>query len=145
MVNNGVDFSSYPYHLIRVKVGYSSNEVEMCYAKSGHRDISSPWSIFMYDFKQVTLTTYNNGSAPSYRFSSDKSVGVGFNYEFYNYVSCNVPFSGNAKPIIWTTPELQESFDNNKQLSLQPAFDPLASYDIPTQQALQGLMDSYIP
>ena len=39
------------------------------------------------------------------------------------------------------TPDLQDTFDNKGSLNLLPPFDPLASYDIPTQQGLQGLLD----
>lgn len=148
MTDRGIDLSSYPYYLIQVKVYDSSNEIDMFYAKSGFRDTSLPWSMSLFDFQHVSLKTFNNGRSPIYRLSSGPNIGIGLSYKSCNYLSCNVPFGSDvnsSKPIIWTTPELQKSFDNNKTLSLQPAFDPLASYDIPTQQALQNLMSTLYP
>lgn len=42
----------------------------------------------------------------------------------------------------WVTPELQDTFDNNGNLELLPSFDPLASYSMASQQALQELLSN---
>lgn len=66
-------------------------------------------------------------------FSKNFNRSTSYKYWFTNVNSLDAP--------IWVTPDLQDTFDNKGSLNLLPPFDPLASYDIPTQQALQGLLD----
>ena len=145
--NNGVDSSLYPYCITRVRFYSETWEIDMIYGGSGFYRTSTAqgYGFIIRNFKSVNVKIYSDGSPTEYEFNSGNNLSVYYNLENACYFSSNLLPENISKPNIWTTPELQESFDNNKQLSLQPAFDPLASYDIPTQQALQGLMDSLYP
>ena len=50
--------------------------------------------------------------------------------------------SVNDGRVDWVTPELQDTFDNKGVLELLPSFDPLASYSMASQQALQELLSN---
>ncbi len=58
----------------------------------------------------------------------------------FNYLKKCI--ENNGKDIDWVTPELQDSFDNKGNLELLPSFDPLASYSMASQQALQELLSN---
>ncbi len=58
----------------------------------------------------------------------------------FNYLKKCIINNGND--IDWVTPELQDSFDNKGNLELLPSFDPLASYSMASQQALQELLSN---
>lgn len=150
MKDNGVNTSVYPYTFTTVFFYSTSYRIEMIACASDSYSYKSS------DGRYARVAG-NNGRRADIRFGYDGSIlsqyidtdSSSFSSSValfsVDYFSSNVPPKGSTRPVIWTTPELQESFDNNKQLSLQPAFDPLASYGIPTQQALQGLMDSLYP
>ena len=148
MKDNGVDTSVYPYTFTTVAVYSTSCYIQMiaCASDSYSYKLSSGDAcVAGNNGRSATIWFYFDGSTPSCTITDSSSFSRAVSLSSVDYFSSNVPPKGSTRPVIWTTPELQESFDNNKQLSLQPAFDPLASYDIPTQQALQGLMDSLYP
>lgn len=148
MKDNGVDASVYPYTFTTVAFYSTSCYIQMiaCASDSySYKSSSGDRCVTGNNGRSATIWFYFDGSTPSCTITDSSSFSRSVSLSSVNYFSSNVPPKGSARPVIWTTPELQESFDNNKQLSLQPTFDPLASYDIPTQQALQGLMDSLYP
>lgn len=57
---------------------------------------------------------------------------------FYNYED----FTNGGSRVDWVTPELQDTFDNKGNLELLPSFNPLASYSMASQQALQELLSN---
>ena len=48
----------------------------------------------------------------------------------------------NRNLIIWVTPDLQNIFENNGKLEVLPPYSPNFNYNMPTQQALQELLNN---
>ena len=118
-----------------------------------------------YTFRNGKLKNKNSGF-PLYGedVSKDYFGFNGINYSFYVlnpyrfdklYLHCPIfndadtafnylkkCIENNGKDIDWVTPELQDTFDNKGNLELLPPFDPLASYSMPSQQALQELLSN---
>ena len=99
-------------------------------------------------------------SVDSNRYNFSKNYGLGYvsswaknENAFAKYYSWNGPLfnnladadaykNGDSSRVDWVTPELQDTFDNKGNLELLPSFDPLSSYSIASQQALQELLSN---
>lgn len=166
--DNNIDISAYRYVCKRLMISqYSSTKftyhLETRYVKKGSiRFMPDGNHFYAYFSDSLIIDTYsgvfgNGNTADSsdtkHRYvngSTSVSNATKKPYLYWNGPTTedknvNLGDLAEVRPNIWVTPDLQDSFDNNKQLSLQPAFDPLASYDIPTQQALQGLLSNLSP
>ena len=65
-----------------------------------------------------------------------------YEYVYHNLPTCESVNDYKNNRVDWVTPELQDSFDNKGNLELLPSFDPLASYSMASQQALQELLSN---
>lgn len=157
---NNIDISSYNYICKKLTIyeydrGRVLYQMDTMYIKSGAVYFSSDNKDYSFTFKDIlTISSYSGvryDGSPASSPDKSKSSGLSGGGMKPKYFYWNGPTTYNKndnlddllkeKPNIWVTPDLQNTFDNKSSLNLLPPFDPLASYDIPTQQALQGLLD----
>ena len=158
--DNNLDISSYKYVYRTLDIERYSNSNILYHLKTIY---STDGAVYFYPGKKycnylfynvLTIDTYTgkpySGSTPdsksgqgSYVSGGKMSISPYFYWNGPTTTDSNVNLEdlSKEKPNIWVTPDLQNTFDNKSSLNLLPPFDPLASYDIPTQQALQGLLN----
>lgn len=148
--NPSIDLSAYNTSA----VSRYGDLVTKIYAKNGSVYISGKVYTFdtnneylkiFYSSSKKAITNIDTGvKLNSMLGPVDLSANKSYKYLFFNcplFNSYDDYKNKTTQPTIWVTPDLQDTFNNNTSLNLLPPFDPLASYNIPTQQALQGLLN----
>ena len=158
LINNNIDVNSFS-HSIESVLSWNKNN------KNANRIYEAYYFNTGYFYKQTSgyigyvikppyvHVVYNTDSTKgdNYAFLQEKTGlnGGTFNLDNYEYLhvngeifdSMNDDYLNNSR-VDWVTPELQDTFDNKGNLELLPSFDPLASYSMASQQALQELLSN---
>lgn len=153
ITDNNIDLSAYPYRFSSVFY-WKRNSREYGYIyktyyfqdafilnSGGIISINDSFSVANYtgssDYWHKLGTFKENGA------SSISNIFSGnYEYVYHNLPTCESVNDYKNNRVDWVTPELQDSFDNKGNLELLPSFDPLASYSMASQQALQELLSN---
>lgn len=142
---NGLDLSSYNYVMIQSQGPYSGEKrLVYTYFLNGYRYFDdNGYMSFLSNDSCLRITTQikKNTSTVTHAICNNLSGGL-INPSSFHYFYCNLPIVDTATNtrVDWVTPDLQDTFDNKGNLELLPSFDPLASYSMASQQALQELL-----
>lgn len=147
---NNIDVSSYLYCSVFYTYGTSSgqvttNQVEYYYTSEGYQYYASNDDYLSVNMKNTLYIKMDYLSkTPTIKHEIKKNWGRSFAKSYSKYYYCNLPFGSSFSDnrIDWVTPELQDVFDNKGNLELLPSFNPLASYSMASQQALQELLSN---
>ena len=154
LINNGIDISNYSlsYEFIQYHVNGSKKwyTYEARYFNSGYFYYSNGQVSERISGDNVLVKCYSDNYSTDYIQTYSYGLNGGFEpLSNYKYIRFS-PFVyenedsalQNNKRVDWVTPELQDTFDNKGNLELLPSFDPLASYSMASQQALQELLSN---
>ena len=159
--SENIDLSSYKYIMKKYNIQpdyyeltlYATNRGYICnndngfsfYADSNtlclfiRRDINNPDSNRHYLSSNDGLHSVNTWARDKNAFAKYYSWNGPL---FDNSADASAYEKGNSSRVDWVTPELQNTFDNKGNLELLPSFDPLSSYSMASQQALQELLSN---
>lgn len=159
--SENIDLSSYKYFMKKYNIQsdyyeltlYATNRGYVCNNDNGFNFFVDDNSIHIFIRRAI-----NSIDSKRYDFSKNYGLGSSSTFaqskkHFASYYSWNGPLfnnsadsqsyiNGDSSRVDWVTPELQDSFDNKGNLELLPSFDPLASYSMASQQALQELLSN---
>lgn len=142
--DNNIDLSNYSYYFVS-KYGnvitkvYSNNAFLFpsnntnCYNLRGSSGVYFHYNVVSKSVKLIANSPNLHSVAQSEILYTN--VPLYSSEDDYNN-------SINNGRVDWVTPELQDTFDNKGNLELLPSFDPLASYSMASQQALQELLSN---
>lgn len=142
--DNSIDLSNYSYYFVKkygnvISKVYSNNAFLIpsykanCYSLHGSSGVYFQYYVVDKSVKLIANT-------PNL-FSVGQSEILYTNVPLYSSED-DYNNSINNGRVDWVTPELQNTFDNKGNLELLPSFDPLASYSMASQQALQELLSN---
>lgn len=147
--DNNIDISSYPYRFvdydyIRSGGRLVANQVNYCYCSKGYGYHSKDGNDYYWSVKhglKVSVDLVNDMVVSD----SDYSASGGFAVSSKKYWYSNLPKeSGVTSDSNWIDPNIGDGFDNDGKLELLPPphSTDISSYNIPTQQALQDLLNN---
>ena len=159
--SENVDLSSYKYIMKKYDINSSYYELNLYATNCGYVKIDDSGFSFWQNNNSIHLFIRRAiNSVDSKRYDFSKNYGLSSTNAwsrdknaFASYYSWNGPMfnssddakayeNGDYSRVDWVTPELQDTFDNKGNLELLPSFDPLASYSMASQQALQELLSN---
>lgn len=159
--DNNIDLSQYKYIYKELVISnYGSGNVlyslDIYYVNSGAMySCDTGFSFILKNgihFTSYTGKLFNGKSIDECKIKSDVGTISGSQKFPLDYYYWNGPLTYDStvdlsdlcdySRVDWVTPELQDSFDNKGNLELLPSFDPLASYSMASQQALQELLSN---
>ena len=159
--NNNIDLSQYKYVYKKLDISNYGNgnvcySLDIYYVNSGAMySCDASYSLILkngINFTSYTGKLFNGKSIDECKRQSDFSTITGSEKFPLDYYYWNGPITYdstvelsdlcNSSRVDWVTPELQDTFDNKGNLELLPSFDPLASYSMASQQALQELLSN---
>lgn len=161
--SENIDLSSYKYIMKKYNINSSYYELNLYATNCGYVRIDDSGFCFWQDNNSIHLFIRRAiNSVDSKRYDFSKNYGLSSTNTwardkngFASYYSWNGPMfnssddakayeNGDYSRVDWVTPELQDTFDNKGNLELLPSFDPLASYSMASQQALQELLSNLV-
>lgn len=159
--DNNIDLSQYKYVYKKFNVSNYGNgnvlySLDIYYVNGGAMYSSNTGFSFILKngihFTSYTGNLFNGESYDKCERRSDSGNISGFERFPLDYYYWNGPITYDStvdlsdlcdsSRVDWVTPELQNTFDNKGNLELLPSFDPLASYSMASQQALQELLSN---
>lgn len=159
--NNNIDLSQYKYVYKKLDISNYGNgnvcySLDIYYVNSGAMySCDASYSLILkngINFTSYTGKLFNGKSIDECKRQSDFCTITGSEKFPLDYYYWNGPITYdstvdlsdlcNSSRVDWVTPELQDTFDNKGNLELLPSFDPLASYSMASQQALQELLSN---
>ena len=153
ITDNNIDLSAYPYRFSSVRYRErNSREYVYIYSTYYFQDafIQNSGEIISIN-DSFSVVNYTGSSDYVHELGTFKQSGADFisnifsgtyKYVYHNLPTCESVNDYKNNRVDWVTPELQDSFDNKGNLELLPSFDPLASYSMASQQALQELLSN---
>lgn len=160
LASENIDLSSYKYFMKRYNIQSDYYEYRLYATNLGYvcDRGESGFSFCTKDKNGIEIFIRRGINTTKYYFSkiyynSTPFIGCVDKASFSKYYSWNGPvfnnnedadayINGDSSRVDWVTPELQNTFDNKGNLELLPSFDPLASYSMASQQALQELLSN---
>ena len=159
--DNNIDLSQYKYVYKKLNVSDYGNgnvcySLDIYYVNSGAMCSCDTGFLFFLKngihFTSYTGKLFNGKSIDECKRQSDVDTSSGFQRFPPDYYYWNGPITYDStvdlsdlcdsSRVDWVTPELQNTFDNKGNLELLPSFNPLASYSMASQQALQELLSN---
>lgn len=139
--DNNIDLSNYRYY----SISQYGNVITKIYSNDAFA-IDHPTYYSVSGDGVSFLYTVSDGKI--WQFLKSGSNSIKKNDSSTKFWVSNIPIYSsiddyrNNKRVDWVTPALQDTFDNKGNLELLPSFDPLASYSMASQQALQELLSN---
>lgn len=139
--DNNIDLSNYRYYSISqygsvITKIYSNNAYSIEHPT--YYSINGDGVSFLYTVSDGKIWQFLKSAFGSIKKNDSSTKFWVSNIPIYSSID---DYNSN-KRIDWVTPELQDTFDNKGNLELLPSFDPLASYSMASQQALQELLSN---
>lgn len=141
---NDVDLSGYQYYSVK----YYGNVITKIYSNNAYAidngtsyRVSGDGIQFLYSvIKKEITSVFNNGSDSVKKNDSSTK----FWYSNIPIYSSSEKYKDDVanNRIDWVTPDLQNTFDNNSNLELLPAYDTNYNYNMASLQALQQLLSN---
>lgn len=153
ITDNNIDLSAYPYRFSCVSYWKrNSREYGYIYKTYYFQDafimnsggiISINDSFSVANYTGTSSYWHTLGTFKESGFSSISNIFSGsYKYVYHNLPTCENVNDYKNNRVDWVTPNLQDRFDNKGSLELLPSFDPLSSYSMASQQALQELLSN---
>lgn len=139
--DNNIDLSNYRYYSISqygnvITKIYSNDAFAIDYPT--YYSVSGDGVSFLYTVSDGKIWQFLKSGSNSIKKNDSSTKFWVSNIPIYS----SIDDYRNNKRVDWVTPELQNTFDNKGNLELLPSFDPLASYSMASQQALQELLSN---
>ena len=157
LASKNIDLSSYKYFMKKYKIKSDYYELDLYATNLGYICDTTDFSFYAdSDSTRIFIRRGFKSSRDDFSYNYGKgyvSTGATNRNSFASYFSWNGPVfdnradadaykNGDSSRVDWVTPELQDTFDNKGNLELLPSFEPLASYSMASQQALQELLSN---